>query len=83
MALRLYTLRELIEHRLNSFRLLDMQPAIFALATQFIREYRLSEGLTLPDAIIGASAIFYEIPLLTYNRKDFIFLPAIQLAQFD
>jgi len=54
----------LIEQRLNSFRLLDMQQAIFTLATQFIREYRLSEGLTLPDAVIGATAIFYEIPLL-------------------
>ena len=41
-----------------------MQQAIFTLATQFIREYRLSEGLTLPDAVIGATAIFYEIPLL-------------------
>ena len=68
-----------IEKKLGSFRLLNMQQTIFDLATQFIREYRLSQGLALPDAVIGATAIYYQIPLFTYNRKDFRFLPAIQL----
>jgi predicted nucleic acid-binding protein len=69
-----------IEKKLGAFRLLNMQQTIFDLATQFIREYRLSHGLALPDAVIGATAIYYQIPLFTYNRKDFRFLPAIQLA---
>ena len=68
-----------IEKKLGAFRLLNMQQTIFDLATQFIREYRLSHGLALPDAVIGATAIYYQIPLFTYNRKDFRFLPAIQL----
>jgi predicted nucleic acid-binding protein len=59
---------------------LNMQQTIFDLATQFIREYRLSHGLALPDAVIGATAIYYQMPLFTYNRKDFRFLPEIQLA---
>ncbi|MDD5321742.1 MAG: type II toxin-antitoxin system VapC family toxin [Methylococcales bacterium] len=67
-----------IEKKLGAFRLLNMQQTIFDLATQFIREYRLSHGLALPDAVIGATAIYYQIPLFTYNRKDFRFLPAIQ-----
>jgi len=69
-----------IEKKLEPFRLLIMQQTIFDLATQFIREYRLSHGLALPDAVIGATAIYYQMPLLTYNRKDFKFLPAIHLA---
>jgi len=71
-----------IEKKLRSFRLLDMQQVIFDLATNYVRTYRLSHGLALPDAVIGATAIYYQIPLFTYNRKDFKFLPEIQLADF-
>jgi predicted nucleic acid-binding protein len=70
-----------IEKRLQMFRLLNMQQAIFDLATQFIREYRLSHGLSLPDAVIGATAVYYQMPLFTYNQKDFNFLPTIQLLE--
>ena len=72
--------QRIVEKKLNAFRLLSMQQAIFDLATQFVRCYRLSHGLALPDAIIGATAVYYQIPLLTYNLKDFKFLPDIQLA---
>ena len=68
-----------IEKKLTAFRLLNMQQIIFDLATQFIRDYRLSHGLLLPDAVIGATAIYYQTPLFTYNRKDFGYLPSIVL----
>ncbi len=73
----------IIENKLHSFRLLNMQQDIFDLATQNIRSYRLSHNLALPDAIIGATATFYQIPLFTYNRKDFKFLPDVQLTEYD
>lgn len=69
-----------IEKKLGAFRLLNMKQTIFDLATQFIREYRLSHGMALPDAVIDATAICYQMPLFTYNRKDFRFLPEIQLT---
>jgi len=72
-----------IENQLHSFRLLNMQQDIFDLATQHIRNYRLSHNLALPDAIIGATAAFYQMPLFTYNRKDFKFLPGIQLVEYS
>lgn len=68
-----------IEKKLTAFRLLNIQQTIFDLATQFIRDYRLSQGLLLPDAVIGATAIYYQMPLFTYNRKDFTYLPSIVL----
>ncbi len=73
----------IIENKLDSFRLLNMQQDIFDLATQNIRTYRLSHNLALPDAIIGATATFYQIPLFTYNGKDFKFLPDVQLTEYD
>jgi len=71
----------IIESQLRSFRLLNMQQDIFDLATQNIRRYRLSHNLALPDAIIAATATVYQVPLFTYNLKDFKFLPDIQLAE--
>lgn len=68
-----------IEKKLTQFRLLNMQQIIFDLATQFIRDYRLSHGLLIPDALISATAVYYQMPLLTYNRKDFSYLPSIIL----
>lgn len=53
------------------------------MATEHVRKYCLSYSLALPDAVIGAIAIFYQIPLFTYNRKDFKFLPNIQLADHN
>ena len=72
-----------IEKKLHSFRLLDMQQVILDCATDYVRRYRLSHGLFLPDAIIGATATYYQMPLFTYNQKYFKFLPEIQLANFN
>jgi hypothetical protein len=74
---------QVIKKKLLSFRLLDLQQVIFDSATQLIRDYGLSHSLALPDAVIGATAIYYQIPLYTYNQKDFRFLPEIQLIQLD
>lgn len=71
-----------IEKKLRSFRLLNIQQDIFDLATEYLRNYCLSHGLALPDAVIAATAIHYQIPLFTYNQKDFKFLPDIQLENF-
>ncbi|NOQ17242.1 MAG: PIN domain-containing protein [Methyloprofundus sp.] len=73
----------IIESQLHSFRLLNMQQDILDLATQNIRRYRLSHNLALPDAIIAATATFYQIPLFTYNLKDFRFLPDVQLSEYN
>jgi tRNA(fMet)-specific endonuclease VapC len=74
---------QVIKKKLLSFRLLDLQQIIFNSATQLMRDYRLSHSLALPDAVIGATAIYYQIQLYTYNQKDFRFLPEIQLMQLD
>jgi predicted nucleic acid-binding protein len=58
---------------------LNLQQAIFNQATQYVSDYCLSHNLMLPDAVIGSTAIYYQIPLFTYNKKDFKFLPEIQL----
>ena len=48
-------------------------------ATELMENYKLSHGLKIPDAIIGATSIVHEITLYTYNLKDFDYMPSIKL----
>ena len=48
-------------------------------ATELMENYKLSHGLKIPDAIIGATSIVHEITLYTYNLKDFDYMPSINL----
>lgn len=47
-----------------------------------ISMYRLSHGLLIPDAIIAASALINECRLFTKNRKDFQYIPNLNLIPF-
>ena len=52
-------------------------------AMLLMEKYRLSHGLQIPDALIGAMAIRHKISLYTYNQKDFRYMPGIQLYPLD
>ena len=59
--------------------LIEIGIATSRLASQFVEKFKLSHGLQIPDAIIGASAVVHQIPLFTYNVKDFSFMPDLKL----
>ena len=44
-----------------------------------LEEYSLSHRLSLPDALIAATALSHGIFLYTLNIKDFRFIPNLQL----
>lgn len=48
-------------------------------AIQLLQDYRLSHGLALPDALIAATSIIIQLPLFTYNLKDYKFINGIEL----
>jgi len=68
-----------IIRNINGFRRLEINQAILDLATQLLTRYLLSHHLQLPDAIIAACALIYDIPIITYNLKHFKYLPDIKL----
>ena len=67
--------------KIRYYDVVQIDEAISAKAVEFIETYKLSHGLNIPDAIIGASAVVHQIPLYTYNTRDFDFLPGIILYQ--
>lgn len=64
---------------MHYFDIVEIDSEISKLSTQFIEKYSLSYGLQIPDAIIGATAVIHQIPLYTYNTKDFKFMPKLKL----
>lgn len=50
---------------------LPIDAAISTVATNLIRDYALSNGLQLADALVAASAIHHELMLMSGNRKHF------------
>ncbi len=66
-----------IKKRLNHFQVLEINQAIMDDANSLMEIFCLSHGLKIPDAIIAATARFYEISLFTSNMKHFKFIDKI------
>lgn len=65
--------------KLESYNIIHYNEDVSKLAIKLVLDHRLSQDLSIPDAIIGAMSVIYEIPLLTYNVKDFRFIPRLSL----
>lgn len=68
-----------MKRKIRYYDVVEIDHSISVLATELVEKFKLSHGLQIPDAIIGASAVIHQIPLYTYNTKDFNFIPGIQL----
>ncbi|MCB0519088.1 MAG: type II toxin-antitoxin system VapC family toxin [Saprospiraceae bacterium] len=70
-----------MKKRVKDFNLLHIDIPISEKALELIESYRLSQDLKLPDALIGAMSVVYQLPLFTYNKKDFKYMPGIVLYE--
>jgi predicted nucleic acid-binding protein len=68
-----------IRKDLNKLHILPIDADISNLAVNFVEQYTLSHRLSLPDAIIAATAIYHNLPLYTLNIKDFRFIADVAL----
>ncbi len=62
--------------------LLHVYPLDTIISVQFIdlmEAYSLSHKLSIPDALIAATALVYGVELYTLNLKDFRFIPGLTL----
>jgi predicted nucleic acid-binding protein len=68
-----------MKNKLRYYDIIHVDKLISDKAIDLIEMFKLSRGLQIPDAIIGATAIIYNIPIYTYNIKDFNFMPSIDI----
>jgi predicted nucleic acid-binding protein len=64
---------------LSNWNLYPINPEISTIAVGLIRTYCLSHHLDLPDALIAATAIHYNLEFYTLNVKHFVYIPGIRL----
>jgi tRNA(fMet)-specific endonuclease VapC len=70
---------QIIRKDLNKLTVLPIQTDISTLSVALVEKYSLSHNLSLPDALIAATALIHDIELYTLNSKDFKFLKNIKL----
>ena len=68
-----------MENKIKQYNILHFNQEVSIKAVELVNIFKLSHNLQIPDAIIGAMSVIYKIPLFTYNKKDFKFIPGIKL----
>ena len=71
-----------LKKKLKAYNVIHFNETTSKLSVELIEQFRLSHGLLIPDAIIAATAIIYNLKLFTYNQKDFKFIPGINLFEY-
>lgn len=67
---------------LQDYELMAIDKSVSIKATELVENYRLSHGLLIPDALIPATAITRNIPLLSKNQKDYRFILELNLLTY-
>ncbi|MGZ8190956.1 MAG: PIN domain-containing protein [Methylococcaceae bacterium] len=67
---------------LNRFQVIKLNESISNIAIKLLRQYRLSHGLLIPDALIASTALFLERDLATKNQRDYRFIENLKLFPF-
>lgn len=70
---------KIIRKDLNKLTILPIQSKVSTLAVELVEKYSLSHNLALPDALIAATAIIYDLHLYTLNIKDFKYIDGVKL----
>jgi predicted nucleic acid-binding protein len=73
---------EILENFLSRFRVLALNEQTSNIAVNLMRDFRLSHGLLVADALIAATAISLRLPLLTKNQRDYRFISDLELLPY-
>jgi len=71
-----------LEKFLSRFLLLKVNEVISDQAIELLRQYRLSHGLLIPDALIAATAIVGNHPFTSKNQRDYRFMENLLLLPY-
>ncbi len=71
-----------MEKFLCRFLVLNVNEDISTKADGLLLKYRLSHGLLIPDALIAATAISWNYPLISKNQRDYRFIEGLNLEPY-
>lgn len=70
-----------IQRSLEKLKFYSLTKEIGEKAIKLIDTYSNSHGLLLADAIIAATALEYDLTLITYNTNDFQFIKGLKILK--
>lgn len=70
---------KMMESKIKQYNVIHYNEEVSQKAIELVNAFSLSHNLQIPDAIIAAMSIVYKLPLYTYNKKDFKFIPGVKL----
>ncbi len=73
---------EALTRFLTRFAILYLDRTASEQAAQLLRQYRLSHNLLIADALIAATAISRDIPLISKNQRDYRFIHSLNLLSY-
>ena len=71
----------MIKRHLATLPLFPLDSEISLKFLELMEAYSLSHRLSLPDALIAATALVHQVELYTLNLKDFRYIPELKLYQ--
>jgi len=72
----------ILERFLRRFEIVSLSEVVADTGVALLRRYRLSHGLLIADALIAATALTVEIPLVTKNQRDSRFIEGLKLLPY-
>jgi predicted nucleic acid-binding protein len=73
---------QMVEGFLQRFQLLKLTEQISDTTVDLLRQYRLSHGLLIADALIAATALAFDAPLISKNQRDYRFIAGLKLLAY-
>lgn len=71
-----------IERFLQRFQVFNLNEQACDTAVKLLRQYRLSHGLAIPDALIVATALTLDSAFITKNQQDYRFIDGLHLLPY-
>ena len=71
-----------LEIFLRRFQILKITDQISDRAVDLLKQYRLSHGLLIADALIAATAMEHNESFITKNQRDFRFIASLNLQPY-
>ena len=71
-----------VEKFLRRFQLIKLTEQVSDEAVELLRQYRLSHGLLIADALIAATALVFAAPLISKNQRDYRFIAGLNLLAY-
>jgi len=71
-----------LDRFLKRFQVIKLNESILNIAVDLLRQYRLSHGLLIPDALIASTALYLNMDLATKNQRDYRFIENLKLLPY-